>query len=260
MKTKLSSAAAIACAALVGACASAAPTGSGTGPTLGNPGPLTYVLLPGAPGLPAGVLLTWGAASDPNVAAYLVYARQNASANWVGLAITGATTYYDGETAYTQYYIASEDAAGDISSGNAPITVVYTPTILAPDSLAGTALDSAAKLHWSADQRLANPAIFAYYRVYSELATVAGGDTTCTAAAPSFGLEGTTVSEDFVVTGLANGTPWCYGVTTVAQLGQESLLSPWVIVDPTLSGGSFDIASAPRATVVRHQMRATRAR
>jgi hypothetical protein len=257
MKTKLWSGAAVACAAILAACASSAPTGS-TGPTLGNPDSLTYVLLPGGPGQPAGTLLNWVAATDPNVAAYIVYARQNSTAQWETLAITGATTYYDAETVFTQYYIASEDGQGDVSSGTPPISVTYTPTIAPPDGLTGTAFDSAAQLHWSADQRLANPTIFAYYRVYSEPAVVAGGDTTCTAANPGFGLEGTTVSEDFVVTGLPNGVPWCYGVTSVAQLGQESLLSPWVIVTPTLSGGSFNIATAPRAMVVLHRARVKR--
>jgi hypothetical protein len=260
MTKRLWSGAAIACAAFLAACASSAPTSSTGGTTLGNPGALTYVLLPGSPGQPAGTLLNWVAATDPNVAGYLVYARQNSTASWVTLAITGATTYYDAETVFTQYYIASEDAEGDISSGTAVITVTYSPTIAAPDSLVGTPFDSAAKLHWSADQRLANPGIFAYYRVYSEPAVVAGGDTTCTTANPGFGLEGTTVSEDFVVTGIANGAPVCYGVTTVAQLGQESLLSAWVIVTPNGADGSFDIAMAPRATVVRHRARVTRAR
>jgi hypothetical protein len=259
MKMKLWSGTAVASAALIAACASSAPTGS-TGSTLGNPTDLTYVLLPGAPGQPAGVLLNWVAASDPNVAAYIVYARQSASASWETLAITGATTYYDAEVVFTQYYIASEDGSGDVSSGTPFLSVTYTPTIAAPDGLTGTAFDSAAKLTWSADQRLANPGLFAYYRVYSEPAVIAGGDTTCTTANPEFGLEGTTVSEAFVITGLANGVPECYGVTTVAQLGQESLLSPWVIVTPILSGGTFNIASAPLATVVVHRARMKRLR
>lgn len=259
MKMKLWSGAAVTSAALIAACASSAPTGS-TGSTLGNPTDLTYVLLPGAPGQPAGVLLNWVAATDPNVAEYIVYAEQSSAAGWQTLAITGSTTYYVAGPGFTQYYIASGDASGDVSSGTPPITVIYTPTIAAPDSLTGTALDSAVKLHWSADQRLANPALFAYYRVYSEPAVVSGGDNTCTTANPNFGLEGTTVSEDFVITGVPNGVPVCYGVTTVAQLGQESLLSPWVIVTPILSGGTFDIRSAPRATVVVHQARAKRVR
>lgn len=263
MRTKLWSGAAIACAALVAACASSAPTsstGGGGNGTLGNPDSLAYLLLPGSPAQPSGVLLTWIPANDPNVAAYIIYGRQSSTATWGALAITGGLTFFDNQTGFAQYYVASEDGSGNISTGTPAITVNYNPTIGAPDSLTGTAFNGAAALHWGAGQRVANDSLFSNYRVYSEPAQVTGSTTTCPAASPNFGLEGTTVSEDFVVTGLANGTPWCFGVTSVALLGQESQLSAWVIVTPSQSGGNFNRAAAPRATVVMHRARTLRVR
>src|SRR5262249_50167926 len=156
-----------------------------------------------------------------------------------------------------QYYVASEDANGDISSGTSPITVNTQQVLPAPDGLTPTAIDSGVKLTWSADARLSDPAKFAYYRVYSEPAVVTGGTASCPTGAAGFGLEGSTVSEGYVVTGLANGSTWCFGVTTVAVLGQESTLTPWVTSSPDASGGSFDVTSS-LITVGVHKQAAKR--
>jgi hypothetical protein len=238
MRTKLWSGAAIACAALVAACASSAPTastGGGNG-ALGNPDSLAYLLLPGGPAQPAGVVLTWAPASDPNVAAYVIYGRAASTSTWSALAITGGLSFFDNQTGFAQYYVASEDGSGNVSTGTPAITVNYNPTIGAPDSLTGAAFDGAVALHWGAGQRHADSTIFSNYRVYSELAQVTGATTTCPATSSSFGLEGTTVSEDFVVTGLTNGTPWCYGARGRSRLGKRPEPASWGR-DPTQSGG-----------------------
>jgi hypothetical protein len=245
--------------ATLAACSNYGSTGPVQQVNLGNPDSLSYVLLPGAPAQPSGVLLTWVAATDPNVSSYVIYGRADSTASWGVVAYTGQTTFFDAFP-QPQYYVASEDNLGDISSGTATLAVDTTPPMGAPGHLTGVALDSGAKLSWSDSVRLANASIFSYYRVYSEAATVSGPDTTCASGAPSFALEGTTVSENFVVTGIANGTPVCYGATSVETLGQESALSAWIVVTPSSSGGSFDIRAHPGTTVVVHRARVRRTR
>ena len=60
-----------ACVTVAGLVTVAACDNYNTGPVetinLGNPDSLMYVLLPGAPAKPEGVMLTWVAATDPNV-------------------------------------------------------------------------------------------------------------------------------------------------------------------------------------------------
>jgi hypothetical protein len=241
-------------AALAAACSNGVDNTAPSTVTLGNPDSLMYVLLPSSPGTPAGVLLSWQAASDPTVTSYVIYAAV-VGGGWNLIAYTGETDYFDPGTPAGQYYVASEDANGDISTGTSPVTVVSTQVLPPPDGLTAVAIDSGVELTWSADARLSNPSQFSYYRVYSEPGIVTGGTTNCPTGAAGFGLEGTTVSEGYVVTGLANGTPWCYGVTTVAVLGQESVLSSWVVGTPSASGGSFDLKASPNMTVGVHRTR-----
>jgi hypothetical protein len=245
-----------ACVLVAGVVAVAACNNYNTGPVqtvnLGNPDSLMYVLLPGAPASPEGVMLTWVAATDPNVSSYVIYGRSDSSASWGVVAYTAGTQYFDVQP-LGQYYVASQDNSGDISSGTSPISVDTVPPMPAPSGLNGTPLDSGVALTWSNSVRLANTSIFSYYRVYSEQPS--GSPASCPAAGSGFGLEGTTVSEDFVVTGIANGTAVCYGVTTVSTKGQESALSAWIMATPSSSGGSFDIRAHPGATVVVHQVR-----
>jgi hypothetical protein len=219
--------------------------------TLGNPDSLSYLLLPSSPGVPAGILLKWVAASDPNVTNYVVYAAI-VGGGWNPVAYTGQTSYFVPGTPANQYYIASMDANQDVSSGTSPITVNTQQVLPPPDGLTSVPIDSGVKLTWSPDARLSNPAQFAYYRVYSEPAVVSGGTANCPAGSSGFGLEGSTVSEGYVVTGLANGSTWCFGVTTVATLGQESVLSPWITTSPSADSASFDV-TASRITVGVHR-------
>ncbi len=252
MRKGLSVCIGVAAAATLGAC-SQSTTNPVSNVDLGNPDSLQYVLLPGAPLQPEGVMLTWVAATDPNVESYFVYGRADSAASWAIVAQTAETEYFDVQPAL-QYYVASVDGSGDISSGTATITIDTTPPMPAPGGLSGVGLDSGTALTWNDSVRVDHSTIFNYYRVYSETAS----GSSCPTAGAGFGLEGTTVSENFVVTGIANDTPVCYGVTTVSQLGQESALSPWVVVTPSSTGGSFDIVAHPNATVVVHHARAGR--
>ncbi len=218
---------------------------------LGNPDSLTYLLLPGGPDAPNGILLSWAPATDPNVANYVVFASASDSQFGV-IGSTLSTSFHQAGAPFPQYYVASEDQFGDISSGTPTLHVDTTPPLPPPDSLSAAGFDSASEIHWSSNARLQNPAIFAYYRVYSEPAVVTGMTGTCATPGPGFAVEGSTVSEEFVVTGLANGTTWCYAVTTVTLDGHESVLSQWTTDTPTQSAGPFAVSMAPRATVIRH--------
>ena len=220
------------------------PTSQAT--SLGNPDSLTYLLLPGGPDQPNGVLLSWLPATDPNVTNYVVFARNvdTGTGNFGELGITVSPSFHTAGTPLLQYYVASQDQFGDISSGTSVVTIDTAPPLPPPDTVTAVGIDSGSKIHWSSNGRTTNPALFAYYRVYSETA-VSNGTTTCPTTGPDFAVEGSSVSEDFVVTGLANdGTTWCYGVTTVTQDGHESVISQFAMATPNAAGGSFD-AHAP---------------
>jgi hypothetical protein len=220
---------------------------------LGNPDSLTFLLLPGGPDVPNGILLSWIPAADPNVTNYIAFARLADTGQFGELGTTVSSSFHQAGQPLPQYYVASQDQFGDISSGSAIISVDTAPPLPPPDAVTATGFDSASKVHWSANGRLANPALFAYYRVYSETAVVTGMTPNCPTTGPDFAVEGSSVSEDFVVTGLANGTTWCYAVTTVTQDGHESVLSGWASDTPTLGAGAFAVAMAPHATVVTHR-------
>jgi len=219
--------------------------------SLGNPDSLTYLLLPGGPDAPNGILLSWAPATDPNVVNYIVFAATiDSSADFGELGTTISTSFHQAGTPLPFFFVASEDQFGDISSGTAVITVDTAPPLPPPSTVTATGFDSASEVTWSANARLQNPSLFAYYRVYSEPAAASG--PACATPGPGFAVEGSTVSEDFVVTGLANGTTWCYAVTTVTQDGHESVLSSWATDTPTLGAGAFAVSMAPDATVIRH--------
>ena len=245
----------VALAAGVVACSNNNVNASGPAETLGNPDSLTYLLLPGGPDQPNGVLLSWIPTTDPNVTNYIVFARNADTGSFGEIGITLSNSFHTAGTPLLEYYVASEDQFGDVSSGTAVVTIDTAPPLPPPDTVTAVGIDSGSKIHWSSNGRTTNPAIFAYYRVYSETATVSGMTTSCPTPGSDFAVEGSSVSEDFVVTGLPNdGTTWCYGVTTVSQDGHESVLSAFAMATPNAGGGSFDVLP-PHATVVVHQKR-----
>jgi hypothetical protein len=243
------------------ACSNNNSNPSGPAQALGNPDSLTYLLLPGGPDQPNGVLLSWIPATDPNVTNYIVFARVADTGAFGEVGITLSNSFHTAGTPLPQYYVASEDQFGDVSSGTAIVTIDTAPPLPPPDTVTAVGIDSGAKLHWSANGRAVNPALFAYYRVYSETAVTSNSTTTCPTTGPDFAVEGSSVSEDFVVTGLANdGTTWCYSVTTVTQDGHESVLSQWAMATPNAGGGSFDVVPPNTTVVVHHARRMARAR
>jgi hypothetical protein len=199
-------------------CYSSTPTDGGTPPTPPPaPSNLTYELIPsGESGNPVGVLLRW----DPPVVAvntYNVYSRSVATGTWGLRATTTSASFYDLGTPDLQYMVTSADATGLESAGSNAVTVDLNPPLPAPTGLFSVSLNGAIQLSWNPNARNAAPALFAYYRVYSSLYDL--DNNLCSA---QWFLEGTTVSDDFISSGLTNGVPMCFAVSAVTLNGQES--------------------------------------
>jgi hypothetical protein len=184
------------------------------------PSDLTYQLIPsGDPDEPSGILLSWSDPGDPDIEVFVIYSRASSSGAWSRRAATTSTTFHDAGIPHLQYHVVSEDGAGNQSGPSNSITVDERNRLPAPSTLVSVSLDRAIQLSWSANGRDADPSMFDYYRVYSTTydldANVCAGDF--------WVLEGTTVSEDFLATGLTNGAPRCFASSTVSRDGHESL-------------------------------------
>jgi hypothetical protein len=193
----------------------------GLGPDeLEAPSDLTYQLVPsGDPDEPSGILLTWTDPGDADIEVFAIYSRAASGDPWSRRAATTSTTFHDAGIPHLQYYVVSEDGAGNQSRASNSITVDERNRLPAPSTLLSVSLDRAVQLSWSPNARNADPSMFDYYRVYSTLydldANLCDGDL--------WVLEGTTVSEDFLATGLTNGAPRCFAASTVSRDGHESV-------------------------------------
>jgi hypothetical protein len=184
------------------------------------PSDLTYQLVPsGDPENPDGILLSWTDPGDADIEVFVIYSRGSTGASWSRRAATTSTTFHDAGFPHLQYYVVSEDGAGNQSAPSNSITVDERNRLPAPATLVSVSLDRAIQLSWSPNAREADPTMFDYYRVYSTVydldANECEGDL--------WVLEGTTVSEDFLATGLTNGGPRCFAASTVSRDGHESL-------------------------------------
>ena len=191
--------------------------------TLGAPSSLSYELIPSTDrDLTSGVLLTWDEPNDSRVANYVVYSRASTSDAWGRRGETTSNTFHDAGVPHLQYYVTSEDASGDESAPSNTVTIDASNELPALDTVMSVSLDNAVQLSWPATVRLANPSTFSYYRVYSTTADI----NTWTCDNTRWALEGTTISEDFISSGLANGVPLCFAVTVMSLDGHESISSP----------------------------------
>ena len=188
---------------------------------LSDPIDLEYQLVPsGDPEAPDGILLRWTEPSDNRITNYVIYSRGSTSANWSRRAETSSSTFHDSGIPHLQYFVASQDAAGNESDGSNVVTVDERNRLSAPPELRAVSLDRAIQLSWDADSRLEEPNLFDYYRIYSAPASASG-----VCDDDNWVLEGTTVSEDFLATGLVNGASRCFTVSAVSTDGHESLWS-----------------------------------
>ncbi|NUQ19817.1 MAG: hypothetical protein HOQ09_02540 [Gemmatimonadaceae bacterium] len=211
----------LAAAALVtlAACTDAATQPRST--DLPIPSGLTYQLVPsGVPDSPDGVLLSWKDVTDTRVSAYVVYSRAS-DGRWQRRAETTSPTFSDAGYPAPEYYVATRDDAGHESQGSASVTIDVRLRMPAPTALTSVSLYRAAQLSWSSASRLSQPSKFDYYRVYSTVWSASAN--ACDNAL--WVLEGTTISDDFLVTGLTNGVRYCFAVSIVSTDGHESLWS-----------------------------------
>lgn len=91
----------------------------------------------------------------------------------------------------------------------------------APTNLVSVSLNTAIQLSWAPNSRVADPGDFEHYNVYSTSYNLDTG--VCDNG--NWALEGTSVSEDFLVSGLTNGVSLCFSVTAVSLDGIESSVS-----------------------------------
>ena len=189
---------------------------------LPTPTGLTYQLVPsGFPDSPDGVLLSWDDVADENTSAYVVYSRNSSSDSWHRRAETTSPTFHDAGYPAYGYYVVTRDERGDESVPSNSVTIDVRLHLPAPQSLNSISLYRAAQLSWASNSRAADPNAFDYYRVYSTVySTSAGGCDD-----DLWILEGTTISEDFISTGLTNGVRYCFAVSAVSRDGHESLFS-----------------------------------
>jgi len=132
------------------------------------PSNLTYQLIPsGNADQPEGIDLRWDPVNDPNIADYAVFSRALTGDQWSLRAQTTSPSFEDLGQPDLQYYVASEAADGSLSAPSNVVTVDNTNKLPPPEDLSAIALDGAVELSWSPNARLANPAAFSYYRVYS---------------------------------------------------------------------------------------------
>lgn len=181
------------------------------------PANLTYQLIPsGNSSAPLGVLLSWDIPRSGRANAFNVYARSNGS----GWALRGTTTspsFHDAGTPEQQYYVATRDENGDEVAQSRTVTIDLQAKLPAPQGIGSVSLNGAVQLYWSANSVTASAGTFDHYLVYST--SYDAGRGVC---ASNWVLEGSTVSDGFLVGDLTNGVSACYVVSAVTHDGHES--------------------------------------
>jgi hypothetical protein len=184
------------------------------------PANLTYQLIPsGDPAAPLGVLLSWDIPSSGRANSFNVYGRLGAGA-WQLRATTTSPTFHDQGVPESQYYIATRSANGDELAHSNTVTVDLQARLPAPQALTSISLNAAIQLFWSPNAVNTSRTTFDHYRVYST--SYDGSRGVCTA---NWVLEGSTVSDGFLVGNLANGVSECFAVSAVTHDGHESVWS-----------------------------------
>ena len=114
-------------------------------------------------------------------------------------------------------------AAGLLSFGCQTTTtpVGTTQPLPAPNDLRSISLNEAIFLEWTDNAALSDPGRFAWYRVYSARYDLGQG-----LCGTDWVIEGTTISNEFLVALLTNGVPRCYATSAISSEGLESAWSP----------------------------------
>ncbi|HKW48825.1 MAG TPA: hypothetical protein VJN70_15350 [Gemmatimonadaceae bacterium] len=177
---------------------------------------LTYQLIPsGNPNAPLGVILSWDVPASGAAVAFDVYGRASTGDEWSLLATTTSPSFHD-VVPELQYYVVANDDQGNFLGQTHTITVDLQSELPAPLGLHSISLNGAIQLAWSSNALDANRGAFDYYRVYS------GSFDATQGVCSAWNLEGSTVSDAFLVANLTNGVTRCYAVSAVSRDGHES--------------------------------------
>jgi len=189
---------------------------------------LSFQLTPsGDPNLPLGILLTWVPPSNGRAATFDIYGQSN-STGWIRRATTTSPSFHDAGVPQSQYYVAAIDGQGAEMGRSAIVTVNLADRLPAPLGLSSITLNGAIHLGWS-DNALVAGSTFDHYRVYSS--GFSSAQATC--VLPWY-VEGSTVSDAFLVGNLTNGTTRCFAVSAVSVDGHESIWSDVRLDTPRL--------------------------
>lgn len=223
---------------LAGAIVLAAACETLTGPLDPDaPGHLSYQLIPsGNPDSPLGVLLSWDVPSSGRANSFNVYARSNGG--WVLRATTTSPTFHDAGVPESQYYVATRDAQGTEIANSNVVTIDLQSRLPAPQGIGSISLNRAVQLYWAPNAVDASRATFDHYLVYSS--SYDGFRGVCTS---SWVLEGSTVSDGFLVGNLTNGVSRCFVVSAVTHDGHESQWSEARLDTPRPDGRSAFVYS-----------------
>ncbi len=217
---------------LVGLVACAA-TGTTTPIDPTAPTNLSFQLTPsGDPNAPLGILLTWIPPSDGRAATFDIYGQSNAS-GWIRRATTTSPSFHDAGVPQSQYYVAAIDGQGAEMGRSAIVTVNMANRLPAPLGLSSITLNGAIQLGWSDNALQSGGSTFDHYRVYSS--GYSSAQATC--ILPWY-LEGSTVSDAFLVGNLTNGTTRCFAVSAISVDGHESIWSDARLDTPRLDARS----------------------
>jgi hypothetical protein len=185
------------------------------------PTDLSYQLIPsGDPGMPLGILLQWTPPRSGRAVSYDVYARSDARDDFLLRATTTSPSFHDAGLPQLDYYVLALDQDGQEMGQTDVVTVDERNRLPAPNGLVSVTLNGGVQLSWDPNAYEAAPQLFELYRVYSTPFDLARG---CDES--GWSLEGTTVSDEFVVRNLANGVTQCFAVSTISRDGHESVWS-----------------------------------
>jgi hypothetical protein len=191
-----------------------------------DPTNLEYTIVSGGTGSgPAGILLTWDAPTARRTTSFAVYGRPYTSGGWYLIGTTTSTSFHDNGEPQQQYYVAARDDDDYEFGRSNTVTIDLGDRLPAPQGLGTTPVVNGVQLRWNANAATYGGSWFANYRVYSTRFDTARN----TCQRDAWVMEGTTISEQFLVSGLSAGAIRCFAVSAVNRGGLESAWSEVVI-------------------------------
>ena len=191
-------------------------------PLTPTPENLGYELEPsGDPDEPMGILLYWDPVTSPDLLVYRIYSRPDPGAAWGLRGETTSITFHDNGLPDLEYHVVSVDLNGVESPPSVSVVIDERLRLQAPAWIQSTSLSGALHVAWADNAFETEPNGFKQYRLYSAFYDLDTGF-----CADDWGLEGTTVAPEFLVSAINNGEPLCVAVTAESIEGYESMWSP----------------------------------